>query len=361
MKILFAAGGSGGHILPAIAVAQALKRLKPEVQILFVGSGAQLEEKLVGGAGFTLRVVRFVPFVGKGVGGALKVLLLLPRARWQTFLLIRKELPALVAGFGGYPSVLPGLVAKCKGLSCIIQEQNAEVGLANRLLGLVADRVFAVNGAAGFWGTRSVSHLANPVREDFSDIPAWQMPGGDERLRILIVGGSQGAVSLNTAVLSLLDLLDREDVEIVHQTGAFDYERVSSSYRALKLDAAVEAFFDDMPGQYARAHLVICRAGAMTVAEVSAAGRPAIFVPLAIARGHQRKNCEYLVEKGAAFVIEQGPQTERELRALVSGLLEDRRSLEAMAHISRRISREGGEMSAITIARQILGLIDGHG
>lgn len=360
MVAVFAAGGTGGHIFPALAVAQALAERDAEVKIVFVGAGSEIEKKLVGERGFQLEVIRFVPLTGKGLKGLLALIAALPRAFLQALQLFRSLKPGVVMGFGGYPSVIPILTAWLMRVPRVVQEQNVEVGLANRMLGLFANKVYAVHNAHGFWRKRSVRYLGNPVREAFHKLPGWQMPPAGSPFRLLIVGGSQGAVSLNSSVLENIALLREFGVELVHQTGSLDYDRVQQSYTAAGFAGVhVRAFIDDIAAEYGRAHLVICRAGALTVAEVSAAGRPAIFVPLPIARGHQAENAQYLVQRGAALIINQDAETGAKLAAGLTELLRAPDKLSAMAKLAREISLEGGISSAQFLAGELSACMSG--
>ena len=357
---VFAAGGTGGHIMPALAVAQALCRLGPDYRIVFLGTGKEIEKRLVIGAGFPLIAVPSAPWAGRGLAGVVKCLLTIPRALVSVLRVCRREQPDVVVGFGGYPSVVPFIAAWLCRIPCILHEQNVEVGLANRLLSLFATRLFSVIGAHGFWSTRPVRELPNPVRLAFSSIPAWQHPAPGEGYRLLVVGGSQGAVTLNDAVLGCLDVLDRHNVEIAHQAGELDLERLTKAYSAAKYrHVRVVPFFDDIVREYEACHLVICRAGALTVAEVGAAGRPAIFVPLRIARGHQAENAKFLVRAGAARLIEQNTTTVSALRKELEGLLADPALLSQMARASRELAVAAGRPAAEIIAEEIC-VLAGH-
>jgi UDP-N-acetylglucosamine--N-acetylmuramyl-(pentapeptide) pyrophosphoryl-undecaprenol N-acetylglucosamine transferase len=353
---VFAAGGTGGHVFPALAVAQALAKLDSSAETVLVGVGSEIEAKLTAERGIRREVIRFVPLTGKGLRGLLSLSIAVPRALFQAIQLYRQLKPKVVMGFGGYPSVVPVLTAWMMGIPCVVHEQNVEVGLANRMLGLFADKVYAVHNAHGFWRKGRVHYLGNPVRDAFHRLPDWRMPQTGEPFKILIVGGSQGAVSLNSAVLEALPVMRKLGLEIIHQTGALDYERVRKSYAdAGFAGVQVHPFIDDIAAEYGRAHLVVCRAGALTVAEVSAAGRPAIFVPLRIARGHQAENVQYLAQRGAALVYDQGPETGARLASSIEDLVRYPEKLAAMARLAREISVEGGLTSAQYLAQVLSG------
>ena len=222
----------------------------------------------------------------------------------------------------------------------------------------MADHVFAVHRARGFWRTRAVTYLSNPVRRAFYDIPDWESPPAGAPFRLLIVGGSQGAQSLNNAVLECLPAWKGLPLEIVHQSGSLDLARVTKGYQDAGWGRALVCpFIDDMASAYAAAHLVICRAGALTVAEVSAAGRPALFVPLHIARGHQAFNVEHLLESKAARVYLQQPGLTENLAAAVGELIAEPAKMAQLGAKAREVGRAGGIRSAEQIAQTVAAFI----
>lgn len=350
--MVIAAGGTGGHLYPAVAVAEAVcERMSAEV--VFVGTGRELEQRIVRGAGFQLEALSLEPVTGKGVRGLCKALVIFPARFLQAVRLIRRIRPNVVLGFGGFPSVLPVLAACLLGVPTILHEQNGEVGLANRLLSLVAGRVFAAPGARGFWRTprAGVVHLNNPVRRSLRSIAPWDAPRAGEPLRLLVLGGSQGAMAVNSAVVAMLRELADLPLRIRHQTGASDYGRIVELYKELGTSSAsVEPFIDDMAAAYGEAHLIISRAGAMSVAEVAESGRPAIFIPLPIARSHQRRNVCFLEEAGAAVVVEQGDGFSERLTVAVRGMLSDHALLGRMAAGAARVAGASHEPSSAVIA-----------
>ena len=350
MVIVIAAGGTGGHIFPALAVAEALQQRNKAVKIVFLGTGAEVERKLIAGAGFELHALPFAKIRGAGWKGALSFLAAFPRALQQALSIYRALNPALVLGFGGYPAVIPLIGARLKGIPVFLHEQNVEPGLANKFLSLLAERLYAVPGAENFWNKRRLTHLPNPVREVFTSVPAWQPPASGQPFTLLIVGGSQGAVTLNTALLAILGELKKLNVRILHQTGALDYERVQKAYADEDYaESEPFAFTNNIAAFYARAHLVVCRAGAMTAAEVSAAGRPAIYVPLRIAAGHQAENVRALVQAGAARMLEQDEDLAVRLAAELTAL---RNSPEVLAEMAEK-ARQSAFAGKITAAQEL--------
>ena len=259
MVIFFAAGGTGGHIIPAIAVADSIMARQPDCSIIFIGSGKEIEKRLVSAAGYQLESIGLLPFSGKGFGGKIKLLLSLPASIASIQKLFRRYNPNAIAGFGGYPSFLPLVVSALFRVPRVINEQNVKAGIANRILSLIADAGFAVPGAYGFLSAKRISSVPNPVRSRFYDVPQWQPKNGNP-IRLLIVGGSQGAVSLNSAILSCLQVFDKLNLEITHQTGAKDFQRIAVEYSERPNCQAIE-FIDDMAGAYRDADIVISRAG----------------------------------------------------------------------------------------------------
>lgn len=357
MTIVLAAGGTGGHIFPALALAEALTEDDSSAELLFIGIGTEIEQRLIGEAGFELEVIPFVPVTGKGIKGVFRLLVNFPGALFTALRLFRKRRPGVVIGFGGYPSFIPVIAAWLKRVPCILHEQNVQVGLANKILCRFANRIFAVHGAHGFSHKKPVTFLANPVRQAFDAVGDWEPPSPENPFTVLVVGGSQGAVSLNDAILKLTPTLKRLGIKLIHQSGAKDLSRVNKHYeKSSYTQVTAHAFIDDMAQMYAQAHLLICRAGAMTVAEVSASGRPAIFVPLPIAAGHQAQNAHHLVENGAALLIRQDEALADKLASHLEALVNNHQKLSNMAEKARECSKQEDLSAAKQIAREVLAL-----
>ncbi|OVE79942.1 undecaprenyldiphospho-muramoylpentapeptide beta-N-acetylglucosaminyltransferase [bacterium J17] len=358
--IAIAAGGTGGHVIPAIAVAEALREERPELECIFIGTGQELEHKLVKASGFDLVVLPALPFVGGGVLGKLRYLLYLPMGLFMASKLLVERKVDAVLGFGGYPSVMPSLAAKLLRKPLFIHEQNVAAGAANKLLGLLAKIVFAVPGARGFLRKNNLVYFGNPVRKSFTLAPKWEAPSADISIKLLVTGGSQGAVSLNSAVISLLDRLEEEAelkdrVELLHQVGNRDFDRVAAIYRERGRGRfRAVPFVEDMASAYADCDLVISRAGAMTVAEILASKRPAVFVPLPIAGGHQARNVEKLAEVGACKMLPQDEQLEQNLSDLVISLLRSPAQLEEMVDAMSDLVELDPCMAAERISKRIL-------
>ncbi len=353
---IIGAGGTGGHIFPALSVAEELRHL--DFEILFVGIGRELEGKLIPAAGFELVTIPFVPVAGGGIRGLLRLLRRTPAALREGLRLFRARRPAVVLGFGGYPSFIPLVCAALCRVPRVLHEQNSRVGVANRVLSLIAHRVFAVSGAQGFLCSKQVAYLPNPVRTVFYEIPDLALPPADQPLVIAVLGGSQGAQRLNSAVLKLSGFFEEHSIEVMHQCGERDYSRVSELYRAYGFKPRrLAPFATDIEQYYRDAQLVICRAGALTVAELCASGRPALFVPLPIAGGHQKHNAARMVEAGAAKCIDESEDLHLRLETELTRLINSRDLIAGMGRRARALALCDRQRPAVAIARAAQDLV----
>jgi UDP-N-acetylglucosamine--N-acetylmuramyl-(pentapeptide) pyrophosphoryl-undecaprenol N-acetylglucosamine transferase len=338
MTVLMAAGGTGGHLIPAIVVADALKKKLPDAEVFFAVSGKELEEKILSSTPYSVQVFEGDPLVGQGVLRKLYLIsMFLPRL-FRSIRIVKSFRVRVVVGFGGYPSVLPVLSAWFLGIPVIIFEQNGKAGLANRGLAFIAKKVFAVPGST--ITARHVDYILNPVRSEIKEVPIWQLPAADEPLQILIIGGSQGAVRVNSAILSMLSMFKNYPVRILHQTGEKDFARVLSAYQESGVESEVLPYIQDMKEAYARSHIVICRAGAGSVSEVITARRPAIFIPLAISHGHQYFNVKELLSFGAAHCVTQDEHLDEQLKLLLQSLLESPARLQGLIDALDKFQKE---------------------
>ncbi|MCX7893588.1 MAG: undecaprenyldiphospho-muramoylpentapeptide beta-N-acetylglucosaminyltransferase, partial [Burkholderiales bacterium] len=325
------AGGTGGHVFPALAVADALRAAG--WRIVWLGNPAGMEAALVPSRGYELLPVAFGGVRGKGILAKLLLPLNLLRAFWQSLRALRRARPDVVLGMGGYITFPGGMMAALLGRPLAVHEQNSVAGLANRVLAGVADRVLV-----GFPGAlpRSV-FTGNPVRAEIAALPApaERMRGRSGPLRLLVVGGSLGAAALNEIVPRALALIPPEERPVVtHQSGAKQLDALRANYAAAGVTAQTVAFIDDMARAYGDADLAVCRAGALTVAELAAAGVAAILVPFPHAvDDHQTSNARYLADRGAAVLVPQPDLTPGKLAALLRSL--DRTRLLAMAEAAR--------------------------
>jgi len=328
-RIVVAGGGTGGHVYPGLAIADELRRRGPDREVLFVGTAAGLESKLVPARGYRLETVRASGLVGKGLGAKLAGLGRLPLGILESGRILGRFRPRLVVGVGGYASGPVLLAAIARRIPTLIHEQNRWPGVTNRALARWVDRIAVTfDGTYGALGQRGVV-TGNPVGAGFARIPEWKPSPGNRRL--LVFGGSRGARALNDAMIAALPrLAAAEGIAVHHQTGPADHDRVARAYAAAGLaDAQVEPYIDAMPEALEAADLVVCRAGASTLAELAAAGRAAILVPFPFAaHDHQRQNARGFVEAGAARLLEQanltGETLVEKMRELL--LLEGRRA-----------------------------------
>ena len=339
MKLLIAGGGTGGHVLPALAVAREWLSRGTEREIVFVGTERGLEAKLVPQAGLPLEKIRSAGL--KGVGGMRLVrnaALLLP-ALWDSAGILRRHRFAAACGMGGYAAGPVMLTAVLHFLPTVIFEPNAEPGFTNRVLARLVSRVATANErAAERLGPRAVV-TGCPVRREFFDCPPHEHRAP---FRILITGGSQGALAINRAVVDVLDTLAvrKEELSIVHQTGERDYNAVRTAYARREFPAEVLPFLSNMPERFAQADLIVCRSGAITVAEVAAAGRSAIFIPFGAATDrHQLRNAELLERVGAARLIREDELTPERLASEIFALLDQPGRLREMEQRARQWAR----------------------
>jgi len=355
MRMLLAGGGTGGHLFPAVAVAQRLLETEYGAQVLFVGTERGIEANILPKLGLPLKTIDISGFVGKGPAAKLAILPQLVKSVRQSQRILDDFRPHMVMGVGGYASAPVLLAAKLKGIPFLIHEQNAWPGLANRLLGRWAERIclsFADTDRAFHHGRTVLT--GNPLRQGMEDCPA--ITAGEPQL--LVFGGSRGAQAINQLLLQVLPPLEgfRGRLRIVHQTGAEDLEKIRQGYRQANWDdAGVVPFIDDMAGAYAAAHLVICRSGATTIAELTACGRPAILIPYPFAAAdHQTGNARALAHRGAALLLPQVDLTAERLARVIGDLLDDRQRLLTMAATARSLGRRGATDLVLAECRAII-------
>ncbi len=334
--VLIMAGGTGGHVFPALAVAQALR--ERGIEVVWLGVPGGMESKLVPARGFPIEWVTVGGIRGKGGAAWLKSPLRIARAIIQSMRVLRRVRPRAVIGFGGYVSGPGGIAAWLARIPLLVHEQNAIAGMTNRWLARVATQV--LEAFPGSFGAGAKARaVGNPVRADIAGLaaPRERFAGREARSRLLVFGGSQGAQRLNAVVPEALRRVAPERRPwIRHQTGERGLDAARAAYADARVEAEVLPFIDDMASAYAWADLAVCRAGAMTVAELQAAGLGAIFVPLPIATDdHQTKNAEVMVKSGAARLIHERELTPERLAAEVDGLSADRSRLLAMAEAAR--------------------------
>jgi UDP-N-acetylglucosamine--N-acetylmuramyl-(pentapeptide) pyrophosphoryl-undecaprenol N-acetylglucosamine transferase len=308
IHILIAGGGTGGHLFPGIAMARAFLARNPENRILFVGTDRPFETSILAAEGFDHRAIPAAGIKGLGLFKKIKALFKLPGALWCSASIIRQFQPDLVIGVGGYSSGPVALAARLMGRIVVVQEQNILPGVTNRMISRFARRIHVSFGESLLFFPHSRPLLTgNPVRQiilDARERRKTRQAGGD-RFTVMVAGGSQGAHSVNLALIEALPHLDKNDGwQFIHQTGANDEAMVREAYEAEGITARVQAFFTDMDAQYEAADLIVCRAGATSIAEITAMGLPSILIPFPYAADdHQVKNAVSLVNRGAADMI----------------------------------------------------------
>ena len=344
MTIVIAAGGTGGHLYPAVALAREFLQRDPMTKVLFVGTSRGLESKVLAHEGFELVLINAKPVMGKGLTDVLKGLCAMPLSLWQCGRILSQRQARLVIGVGGYTSPMMVLAAALKRIPRVILEPNAYPGLANKAVAPFVQRVFlAFESAARFFDQRKGRVVGTPVRKEF--LTQCRPPGGERQRgghHVLVFGGSQGAKALNSAAIEgLPDLLkQRPHMTVTHQTGEADHDRVSQAYRRAGVTATVLPFVYDMPAAINAADVVVARAGAMTVAELTTCGKPAILIPLPTAiYDHQMKNAKVMEAAGAAVVLPQADLTGATLARSVAQILDDPQRMKAMEDASVGLRR----------------------
>jgi len=353
MRAILAGGGTGGHVIPALAIAQQLQK-DYAAEVLFIGTARGIENRLVPAAGFDLRLVQVGALNRVSLTTRLKTIFDLPRAVWDSSRILSQFRPDIVIGVGGYASGPAMLAAILRRIPTLVFEPNFVPGFANRLVAPL------VSGAAVHFAEtgryfRHCEVAGVPVREAFFQISE-EHP--DHTKTLLVFGGSQGAHAINQVVMDSVPSLRQRvpGIHIVHQTGERDYNDAQAAYA--KLGDLVEAhrFIDDMPGAFARADLLVCRSGASTVAEVTAAGKPAVFVPFPrAADDHQKRNAEALERAGAAVMLEESKLTSENLVDAVSDLFTDPSRLEKMGDAARKLSHPNAARDIAAIAARLAG------
>ncbi len=358
--MLIAGGGTGGHVFPGIALAEEVVTRHPDNDVVFVGTPRGLEATVVPAAGFPIELIQVQGIKGRGLVRALGSLALLPRAFVASWAILRKWRPDVVVGVGGYASGPVVLSAWLMRIPTAVQEQNAIAGFTNRMLGRLVQAAFTAFPEAGrYFAHRKVYQLGNPIRRMLMD--NYMRPSSKhEKLRLLVFGGSQGAHALNMRVIEALPhLADLKDqIHITHQTGLRDREYVEKGYRAVGFEPDVRDFITDMSAAYAENDLVVCRAGATTLAELTVCKKPAILVPFpAAADNHQVVNARSLVDAGAATMIEEKDLTGELLAQEIRAILVNEQRQEKMARAagllgSPQAAKEIGDVCTELIRRR---------
>ena len=338
MRVIFAGGGTGGHLFPGLAVARELQQRDSITEILFVGTVQGIEARVLPREGFRLETIPVRGLKGRGVRGLLDAAWGIPAGLLHSLMIIRNFRPDIIIGLGGYASGPVLLAGKLRGLRCAIMEQNLQPGFTNKFLARFVDRVFtSYRESSAYFSGGKVLETGNPVR--WRKLPTVNR---SEKFVLLVFGGSAGAHRINLAVVdamkSLTDLADR--LQVIHQTGQADFAAIKAAYDSLPFEAEVLPFIEKMDEAYARADLVLCRAGATTVAELTAFGKPAVLVPYPYAiYDHQRWNAQALQDQGAAEMILDQELNGNLLAGRIQAYVADRWKVERMAAAARVMGR----------------------
>ncbi len=354
MKVIFAAGGTGGHIFPAIAVAKEIMKRDSGGEVLFVGTARGLETRIVKENGFQLSLINSAGLKNVGIAGKMKGLAVLPKSFLEARQIIRQFRPHVVVGGGGYVSGPVLMMAAIMGVPTLVMDSNALPGFTNRQLARFVDKAaLTFDVSLPYFGKKGVV-IGNPVRHEFFAIEPKQRTGN---FHVLIFGGSQGARAINNAMTDALEHLvpfaDR--LTITHQTGESDFERIRSAYAGSAFaNADVRPFISDIFNEFGEADLIISRAGATTCAELAAAGKASIMVPLPTAADdHQRKNAEALESNGAAKMILQKDVTGELLASEISKLIDAPREITEMESAAKAIGREDAAEKAVDLIEEL--------
>lgn len=357
MRVIIAAGGTGGHLYPGVALAREFERQMPGSETMFVGTTRGLETNVVPREGFELITIAARGVMGKGAGGAVQGLAVVPLGVAQCLAVCRKRRPDLAIGVGGYTSPPLILAAFLLGIRRILVEPNVYPGMANRALSPVADLVFvSFAETAPYFGSRKTRIVGTPIRREFLEVGA---PDSEAKgLTLLILGGSQGAHSINRAMVAALPALiaAHPGLRVIHQTGERDFEEVAAIYRTCpSIEAEIVPFLYDMPRAFRRADLIVSRSGATTVAEITACGKPAVLIPFPHAvHGHQERNARVLERAGAAQVIVDGRLSGDMLAGAVSSLLTRPDRLREMARCSKALGQADAAERIVSECRALV-------
>jgi UDP-N-acetylglucosamine--N-acetylmuramyl-(pentapeptide) pyrophosphoryl-undecaprenol N-acetylglucosamine transferase len=356
--MIIAGGGTGGHLFPGIAIAEEVLGRNPMNRVLFIGTERGLEKKILGRMGYPLRFLKVEGLKGRGALQTAAALLKIPGSLVASFRIIRGFCPDIVVGVGGYASGPAVLAARLMGVTTAIAEQNAFPGLTNRILGRFAERIFLAFSASEKWFPKSRSRVTgNPIRAAFFKEKTEDGRQG-RRFTLLIFGGSQGAHAINRFVIDSLDglLPLKDELHFIHQTGEKDREIVAAAYLERGMEADVSPFIEDMAAAYRSADLLVCRAGATSIAEITAGGKAAILIPFPFAAAdHQTRNAEVLAGAGAAELIPEKELNGRRLAETIERIYRDPVALRRMEASAAAL---GNRRAAADIVDACLDLVE---
>ncbi len=342
MRLVVGGGGTGGHLFPGIAIAEAFIEWEKGNEVLFIGTERGIEMRILGEKGFRLKTIGVKPIKGRSILEKIKAIWGLPRSILDAVSILREFKPDMVIGVGGYASAPVLIAAWLMGIKRVLHEQNVIPGMANRILKYFTHHIFiSFEGAKRYFPKNKTTLTGMPVRKDLFSFINNDNGNKRDKFNIFIFGGSAGAHRINEKMLEALDYLEgiRSSLRLIHQTGFNDYEWVSSYYRAKGFEAIVKPFFDDMGRYYKISHLVICRAGASTIAELAICGKASILIPYPYAaHNHQFINAKQLVEIGAAMMIEDRELTGKGLSEKIIFIFEHPEEREKMEKAVKAIA-----------------------
>jgi len=353
-RLVIAGGGTGGHLFPGIAVAREVKARLEHATILFVVGQKRMETDILSRSGFEATPIDIEGIKGRGWKKGLPVLMKLPKSLLQSVFIIRRFSPSFALGVGGYSAGPFCVAAKLMRIPTAIHEQNSYPGVTNRLLSKVVDRVFiSFEESRSYFQKKAVMLTGNPVRRELFLIRA-NKPETPDKLTVLVVGGSQGAQAINKIFVEALEILcgQGKKIEVIHQTGKGDYERVIGDYQTRGLKGEIAPFITDMGDAYSRADMVVSRAGATTIFELAALGKPSILIPFPYATNrHQEINAGALVRSGGAEMILQEDLTAEGMASVLIKYMDNRQALKRMGERAREIGKTD---AAAVIVDQII-------
>lgn len=349
MRVIIGGGGTGGHLFPGVAVGREILDRYPESEILFITAGKKIESNILTDAGFTQSSIMVEGIKGKGWKKAIKSILKLPYGLVQSIRILKKVSPHVVLGVGGYSAGPVCFASWIMRIPTAIHEQNSFPGLTNRLLCRIADRVFiSFDESRIHFPAGRLVVTGNPVRGEFFEKQAQR--NRNDSFTVLVVGGSQGAMSINRAFLAALELLKDtgKDFRPIHQTGDKDFDWISGEYKRRGLRGDIMPFIEDMPGAYNQADIFVGRAGAGTIFELAALGKPSILIPYPYAANrHQEANARVLVEAGGAEMLLEDNLTGKRLADLLLRYMGDRVALKKMGEMALKAARPDATKSIV--------------
>jgi UDP-N-acetylglucosamine--N-acetylmuramyl-(pentapeptide) pyrophosphoryl-undecaprenol N-acetylglucosamine transferase len=357
MHIVIAGGGTGGHLFPGIAIAEEFLRRDDKAEVIFIGTKKGIESRLLGPLGYELREIDIEGVKGRGFKALVRGVYQIPLSMWQSRRILKQFYANIVVGVGGYASGPTVLTAHFMNIPTVIAEQNVVPGITNRILGKFANKIFVTyTQTQKYFPQDKVILSGNPVRAAFA---AGRSKAKEKKdfWQLLIFGGSQGAEAINKAVINMLPQLQnmKNKVRVVHQTGARQFEKVKKTYKQFGIQVKVLPFIVDMAAAYAAADLIICRAGATSLAEITAAGKAAILIPYPwAANDHQTKNAQAMAKASAAVVIKENELTSSRLFGVVKNLLNNEKKLEDMKEKSAQLGNINAAGNIVDACMELL-------